>query len=1108
MLRDINRFNGRDIIPAMSPAEPEVVILKASAGSGKTYRLSLRYLAAAFASGLAAGGGGGGSRSGFPSLQSLLAVTFTKNAAREMKERILGWLKEAGLGDAKRIAELAGPLGISPKDLPRRARNAVERILADYSDFRVETIDSFMTAVFKTSAVDLGFPPDFEIVLEPDELIDYVFSLYLRDVRAETGEGELFRTILIYLNEYPKGDASFAWDPTAKILARMVDFHRRLTARTGRVVIENLDKERGRLIPRIITASRNLDDAISASGLAANTKSAWYSKIRRAVAEERLSDLVDVSFKTVPVKKSPLPVYTAVEHDWHTLEGLVRKYGSLYARDFFTPYLQAYLSLAGILDRVKRRQGIVFIEDMNRQLARYIESELVPDIYFRLGERIRHFLIDEFQDTSPIQWRNLRPLIDESLSQGGSLFAVGDTKQAIFGFREADYRIMKSLEDGREAFPSAELKVEELKENWRSGEAVLDYVKKVFLRPEEPAAGGEEDEQDEYGRIAALSGLSRFEQNVIPSHRGKGYVEVALLDKNWGEAAAEAEAEQEPDEAMDADFSDVPERLKIQSLVADLHARGYAYADIAVLTYKNKSVVQVSSWLNEKNIPFIPYSSLDIRGRKVIGEILALLRFLDSPPDDLAFASFLLGDVFGRAMAHAFGRSENWRPFLFDCRVRRAAPLYVAFREHRPDLWDRFFEPLFRTTGYYPLYDLVTAVYRAFGVFARFPGEEAALARLLEAIKSFEGEGRNDLREFLALAADGESGEAWKIDVPAEIDAVRVMTIHKAKGLGFRVVILLLYGDKFHPPDFYLSSGDGEESESEVRVFKITKGLAANDAELKRVYEETGTREAVNRLNTLYVALTRAEAEMYVVGVKGERDKFPFDLIDVTDPAGGEPLQESRAAGGGRVVYRSAGTKPDAWLKKTEAAGARAEVRRPEGPFELLPNTHEAIHFESIRRGELAHGILAEIEFVEAGWELAIGAAVKKLSALTGEALEIEEVGRALAELLPGAPVAAFFQPRPGRRVRREFVVCDAAGRAFRMDRVVVDEDGVHVIDFKTGAEPGRAGGGGARRDEDRDQVRAYAALLRDIYPGRPIRGLLAYIDQGVWEFVEDGGGA
>jgi len=1101
---------GRDIIPAMNPAAPEVVILKASAGSGKTYRLSLRYLASAFASGLAPGGRAGESRSDFPSLQSLLAVTFTKNAAREMKERILGWLKEAGLGDAKRIAELAGPLGISPKDLPRRARNAVEHILADYSDFRVETIDSFMTAVFKTSAVDLGFPPDFEIVLEPDELIDYVFSLYLRDVRAETGEGELFRTILDYLNQYPKGDASFAWDPTAKILGRLVDFHRRLTARTGRVVIAKLDQERGLLIPRIIKAARDLEEAIGASGLAANAKSAWYSKIRRAVAEDRLSDLVDVSFKTIPVKKSFLPAYTAVEHDWRALEGLVRKYGSLYARDFFTPYLQAYLSLANTLDRVKRRQGIVFIEDMNRQLARYIESELVPDIYFRLGERIRHFLIDEFQDTSPIQWRNLRPLIDESLSQGGSLFAVGDTKQAIFGFRDADYRIMKSLEDGRDGFPSAELKVEELKENWRSGQAILDFVKAVFLRQEEPAEGDEEDEQDEYARIAALSGLSRFEQNVIPSHRGKGYVEVALLNKNWGDASIDAEgstaAEQGPDEGADADFSDGPERLKIQSLVADLHARGYAYADMAVLTYKNKSVVQVSSWLNEKNIPFIPYSSLDIRGRKVIGEILALLRFLDSPPDDLAFASFLLGDVFGQALAHAFGRSEDWKPFLFNCRVGRASPLYVVFREHRPDLWDRFFEPLFRTTGYYPLYDLVTAVYRAFGVFARFPGEEAALARLLEAIKSFEGEGRNDLREFLALSADGESGEAWKIDVPAEIDAVRVMTIHKAKGLGFRVVILLLYGDRSRPPDFYIESSGGEEGESEVHVYKITKGLAANDDELKRVYEETGTREAVNRLNTLYVALTRAEAEMYVVGVKGKGDKFPFDLIDVPDPVGGEPLQESRAAGGGRVVYRSAETKPEAWLKKTAAAGLRAEVRKPEGPFELLPNTREAIHYESIRRGELAHGLLAEIEFVEDGWELAMGAAVDKLTALTGEAVEIAEVGRALAKRLPGSPVAVLFQPRPGRRVWREFVVCDAAGRAFRMDRVVVDEDGVYVIDFKTGTEPGRAGGGGARCDEDRDQVRAYVALLRDIYPGRPIRGLLAYVDQSVWEFVEDGG--
>ncbi len=123
---------------------------------------------------------------------------------------------------------------------------------------------------------------------------------------------------------------------------------------------------------------------------------------------------------------------------------------------------------------MKRHEGRIFIEDVNKRLAEYLESDIVPDVYFRLGEVIFHYLIDEFQDTSPIQWRNLLPLIENSLSQGGSLFVVGDTKQAIYGFRDADYRIMRGVE-ARNPFPSARHRVEELDTNYRSDGAVIAF---------------------------------------------------------------------------------------------------------------------------------------------------------------------------------------------------------------------------------------------------------------------------------------------------------------------------------------------------------------------------------------------------------------------------------------------------------------------------------------------------------------------------------------------------------------------------------------------------------------------------------------------------------
>ncbi len=1047
--------------------KPEFVLLKASAGSGKTHALSLKFLDYVLSSGREGG------PSGAPPLQRILAITFTKNAAREMKERILTWLKDAYLGDAQAIEQIREKAGVPASLLPSRAGRAVERILDEYTDFQVETIDSFMATVFKASAVDLGFAPDFEIVLESAELLDEAFYQHLRTIHKKSPDAPVFERILDDLNRYRKESEAFAWDPTGDIRTKLGSFHARLTAQASDVVTEDLSREFSRAVKSIGTAAAALDKEVQESGLPPSARSSLYSKIRPAVAGRTFSDLVGASFKTVPVKKpaagskdaAARVAYALVEKAWKRLEKAVAGYSLLYARTFFAPYLQAYRSMSATLDSVKRRLGVVFIEDLNRQLARYIDAGLVPDIYFRLGDRIDHFLIDEFQDTSPIQWRNLRPLIEESLSRGGSLFIVGDTKQAIYGFRDADYRIMRDLEEGTDAFPSVERTgIEELRENWRSGEAIQSFVRRVFLENPDPA----------YREVAARSGLCQFDQEVIPENRGRGYVEYVVLDK-----AAEGETENGEDEGQAPEGEtlspgeDGTEKGRVQSFVRELRDRGYANADIAILTYKNETVVRAASWLNEIDVPIIPFSSLDIRERKIVGEILALLRFLDSPPDDLSFGAFLLGEVFGRAAAAA-SSAEDWRAFLFERRGSKAAPLYAAFRERFPALWNALLEPLFKSVGFSPLYDIAVSIYRAFDVFARFPGEEASLAKLLEVIKAFEADGKNDIGEFLAMTGEA-GGEAWTVDVPEAVDAVRIMTIHKAKGLGFPVVILLLYGEQWRAPDFFLSS----LGEAGVRVLKINKPLAEIDDGLRAVYEETRSRDEVNRLNTLYVALTRAAAELYVIGVKGPRDKFPFTLL-----------------GEGFV---SAGVKPEPWRKEGPARGERAALRWNEGPFEVPSSPREALNAESRRRGELVHRLLAGIEYAEGGWATAIGSAVRALRSGEEETRLSGEIGAQLASRLEGSPLAAWFERRPGRRILRELVFCDGQGRAYRLDRVVVDPDAVLVIDFKTGEEtPARAW-----IEAGRDQVRTYLAIVRDVFPDKAVRGLLAFVDRGAWEAVE-----
>jgi len=1037
---------------------PEFVLLKASAGAGKTHQLSLRFVQFLLSDIIArtlrrdAAGPAGSD------LQNMLAITFTRNAAREMKERILDWLKQCYFGEPAPLQDLRRVVSSDAATLGVRAAATIESILSRYSDFQVETIDSFMTAVFDASTVDLGVSPEYEISLDSSEAVDYAFERYLKNVGPGTSEGETFleigRTILGFL----KDDAAFIWDPAAAVLDKLKSLHSGLMARPGDLAFESHEAQIARLHRRL---SKLVSD-IERSGLDLSERSHFRSRMLSAVKRRRFTDFLGASFKTEPVKKPRSDEQAAAYRKalllWAKLESSVREYRGHYARGFYGPYLTAYEALERTLDDVKRQNGIVFLEDVYRKLHALIKQGVVPDIYFRLGEQIFHYLIDEFQDTSPLQWDNLRPLIENSLSLGGSLLLVGDTKQAIYGFRNADFEIQHNFElhEGeRDPFSSTPTQVRELHVNYRSDGKVLEFVKTVFQENVNRA--------DAYKGLAGTSGLDKFDQDVLPGRRESGYAEYVELER---------------------DDERIPEKAEVQGRVLDLRRRGYAYSDIGILTLKNDSVVRIASWLNDvedEKIPFIPYSSLDIRKRRVTGEILALLRFLDSPPDDLAFASFLLSDILARRAARD-GRAadpDSWgdqvRRFIFDGRLQKRSPLYPAFRTAYPDSWEAYFEPFFKTVGYLPLYDLVTDIFRVYGLFEAFPDEEAALAKFLEAIKDFEGMGRNDLGEFLASAeSDGTGSSKLDIDVSLDIDAVKVMSIHKAKGLGFPAVVLLLYGEKFQPPDFYLSGDDP------VRVYRITKDLAESDQELSGIYRRERERDIVDRLNTLYVALTRAERELHVIGVKNPRDTYPFDIFE---GLAGRPL----------------GAKPR--VKRDQKAAQKPEVQRLRfaARVDRPLNPRDVLDDPDIRRGIVGHAILADISYIRAGWEEDVRDAIGRTAGPADEPAMVDDVGRAIVAFFRRSPLADLFEEKPGRRVFTEFDVCDAAGRMLRLDRVVVDGRTVVILDYKTGspASPTYRASWEAKNDA---QMAAYIEVMKGVYPEKTVRGIIAYIDRDRWE--------
>lgn len=1055
---------------------PEFVILKASAGTGKTRALTLRFTQFLLSPHI---------RHNAPN--QILAITFTRNATKEMKERIIGWLKKcyflsAGGQPDRDLEEIRNLVTIDRDRLRSRAEEILNKILRNYSDFQVTTIDSFMSSVFKAAAVELGVSPDTEIAIDSGPVVSYAFSRLLNNIRPGSQEFNQFLEICHHLKEMRGSSSAFAWDPARDLENVFINLNRKLAGANRRPVQMDLADTREKLaslekqfqVVRERVAKLVTDWGGCRKG----------SKLLKFLPKNRLSDWEDYDFSILEEKRVQLP--DTLARELLKLKGIIENYQELQAGIFYQPHIKVYNLFLEVLERTRKERGLVFLEDVHSRLARYLETGIVPDIYFSLGTEIYHYLIDEFQDTSPLQWQNLYPLIENALAQGGSLFIVGDTKQAIYGFREADYQIMVNLINGQEGFASVHPRVAELSLNWRSRKELLEWVKKIF--PDGIKKEMAWKDAGPWQEAAAASLLDNFEcRSATPDKSAPGYAELKLIRpkdrKNQDGYNPENGQGEENGEEPDS-----PEKAEVQNLIKELLDRGYRHSDLAILAYENEKVKQVATWLNEKGIPFIPYSALDIRSRPIIREILSFLQFLDYPLDDFNLAAFLFGHLFQhRLQADGLSlQTEVLREFILENRQRKEGPLYTSIRENFSEIWNSYFEGFFRTTGYLPLYDLVTQVYGVFRPLELFPQEEGSLVKLLEVIKNFEGQGKSNLRDFIKFSAEAtDDKNVWTIDVPENLEAVKIMTIHKAKGLGFPVVILLLYREQWKGEDFYLMDfpknifpdWDGYQP---VRVLKMSSKAGESCSYLQRTYERYRKRDRVNKLNTLYVALTRAREELYVIGVK-KRNEYPFPLL--------ESILDLKSSD----RDASAESRPTFKKKKTKNGGqgpGKASLKIIQaGKFPEV-STRARLNYYEKKRGELMHRLLASIEYLEGEPETIISEVLSQVipGELTPAAMD--DVKRTLQEFLARPEVATWFKPCPGRTIHREIELADRQGRLYRADRVVVDREAVTVIDFKTG------------RSEEPElvqayhgQLKGYMSMLSDIFPGKKVSGILMYPD-------------
>lgn len=1066
--------------------------VKASAGSGKTYELTRCFLLRLMECGSACGVAASPSCALFPDARSgwgdILAVTFTNAAAAEMRERVIRHLKSAALGHP--------PEGLALDSA--EASRWVEVIMRDMGALNIRTIDSLLHLIVRAAALELNLHPDFQPVFATEEALTPYLDLIME--RAWQGDERmrgLLRKACRALVIHGRSKGFLAGEKLLRQLRDLLDdvLRGRLEDLTPESVLKQKLKEMD------LACQSSAGDFLAVAHLHSlpwkKSALAAVEQLTRSWPQGRPSAFVHKeSADEFFLKKAFVPADVVAA--WEVFRCCARRRledGALINEALrLAPFTQLARALVAAFLQNQEQEGILPGLLVPRLAREVLESEHgVPDALCRLGTRLSHFLMDEFQDTSREQWLALRPLVEEALSRGGSMTWVGDVKQSIYGWRGGEPELFEAvfLDQGLNALaPGPERR--SLPNNWRSRREVVAHNNRLFASLENPGVARKAlaallpaDTPEQVREEAALRLVRAFAgtvQHCASQAPQGGLVRVEDLRANNADDLREL----------------VLDRLC--ALLRDEIAPRRPWSDVLVLVRGNETAGLVAERLVWEGIPVITENSLLLAGHPLIVQTVALLSFLDDPEDDIAFWTVITGSIFsGHPQAVALGREDlhGW------CARREQGSLYQRFRRRWPEIWQRLLAPFHSRSGLMTPYDMALEWFSRLDVEARFPEAATFLRRFMEVLYSAEEKGLATLPTFLEHWR-AKSGEE-KVPMPENMNAVRVMTVHKSKGLEAPVVILPW-------TSFSVRAGGGP-----VVVERDGLRMAVpNQKAVGRPYYEEMTRQACENLHLLYVAFTRAKDAVYAFRTSTPGlEKFgslcaALDVLwqeaGLTLPYtwGTPPEAESAAPNATeqeQALPALAPAPPDRFDTRDAADSPNAD--QPDGewrPMQWLPrlkifrNPLGGFSFKPEDRGNLLHFCLEYLRLSgkpqeDAKAALRFGLRHFPLPVPDDAALH-EDLARTLHWFASQPEAASWLE-----RGWPEQSLLDAGGRLLRMDLLVHEAWGPLVIDYKSG------------RPEAAHvlQVRRYLACLESggQWAAGSARGLLVYLDLRRFQMVE-----
>jgi ATP-dependent exoDNAse (exonuclease V) beta subunit len=982
-------------------------VYRAGAGSGKTFTLVREYLRLALS---------GREADGF---RHILAITFTNKAAGEMKSRVLQALAElSGQAPTQRFGvmaeQLQQSLGLSAPELRERSAQVLQAMLHRYQQLSIGTIDSFVARLARQFASDLMLDSAFEIVLDQDLILQQTVDKLL----ARLGSDEALTRLLVnFAREQMQNDKS--WNIRRELLehAAMLqrDHMRRILPQLQRTGLSDFETDRQRLRQRaealcapVIKQAQQLLARLQAAGVeqadvASGSKGPhlFWEKVAQGITDANVSDThrkTISSGKWYSGKASPTAkAWLTAEADWMSqqAQSLVDAYEAMQQElqlvNSILKKQYAMATLAALQQAYENwieENAAAPLSSLYFRIADLLSDASTPYIYERLGNRYRHFLIDEFQDTSVLQWQNMLPLIENGLAGENDSLVVGDAKQSIYRWRsgEAEQFVRLPYAYG-EAADSPLLidafRLENLERNFRSHETVIQFNNAFFSR-----------------RCLNKPGLLTDFYEGLEQSGGKagGLVRVELLPKAENKAA-----------------SDVLRYQRIVTLVSELQAQGVPLGEVAILVRKGQVGSDIALQLLEAGYPVVSSDSLLLQNQPIIRLVLQCWRWLADSKNDVARESCLheASVLLGLERTYALSFEQQLAAWLGSPPPRESWRLL-------------------------PLNELSEQILAYFGLVRH---SNPFVLRMLDIVAE-----RSKYSPSLSELLDWWEGKGQEaaLQMPENAAAIRIMTYHKSKGLEFGVVIVADVDERkkqLGQADSWISTPLTQSGLALVG----TNDLKSAPQPYQALYEHEDALTEIDYLNNIYVAFTRAVGALYIFGEQpgGESRSFIIETsFSKTWPAMSNLLSQTA-----EFVWET-GQIPAFEHRIHESLPAFNQHRWQNWRERIALQSHfegEGDEHIALSLGKVTHDLLARLKDVR----MLESSLAQMLAEGLMRQETADLLLPVLRRLLQQPEVAPWFAP--GLDVRNELSLLSPNGEQLRPDRVVITGKQAQVLEFKTG---------------------------------------------------------